>query len=119
MIFVIFEALASESEPPKTVKSCLAVVPDEFIQLLERTFIEKQIDALARAELARFVLAFAALGSAAFFGFRVALAKLVERVVALQILGRFCHVFGLRRPATDVSIRLYTRAVFSVSCVEF
>ena len=55
----------------------LAVVPDEFVQLLERAFIEQQIDALARAELARFVFAFAALRSAAFFGFRVSLAKLV------------------------------------------
>ena len=47
-----------------------AAVADKFVELFEGAFIEQQMDALARGQLAGFVLAFAALRAAAGFGFR-------------------------------------------------
>ena len=42
-----------------------AAVADEFVELFEGVFIEEKIDALARRQLAGFVLALAAFGAAA------------------------------------------------------
>ena len=47
----------------------VGVVADEFVELLEGAFVEQQVDAFAGAELAFLVLALAALGAAAGFGF--------------------------------------------------
>ena len=47
-------------------------VGDELVDLLEGAFVEQQVDALARGELAGFGLARAALGAAALFGEGVA-----------------------------------------------
>ncbi len=98
MIFTILLALASESDPPNTVKSCAktndepsldasvasdeavaekfllvhaeigAAMGDEFVRLFESAFVEKKLDALARRHLAFFVLAFPAIGSATGLG---------------------------------------------------
>ena len=46
-----------------------AVVADKFIQLLEGTFIEEQINAFASGEFAGFMLALAAFRASACFGF--------------------------------------------------
>ena len=71
------------------------LVADELVEFLEGAFVEQQVDALARAELAFLVLALAALRAAAGFGFGVALAELFEPAVAFRILGRFLHqVYG-------------------------
>jgi hypothetical protein len=43
-------------------------VGDELVELLERAFIEKQLDSLASGKLTFFVLTLAALGSATGFG---------------------------------------------------
>ena len=108
MIFTIFAALASESDPPNTVKSCAntkhqpavdppvagdeavavelllghaevaAAVRDQLVGFLEGAFIEQELDALARRHLAFFVLLLAALLAAAFFGQVVALLQLFQ-----------------------------------------
>ena len=62
---------------------------DEFVELLEGAFIEQQVHPLARAELAFFVLAFAAFWAAAFFGFGVAAAKLFEAVEMFAVFDWF------------------------------
>ncbi len=49
----------------------LHAMANEFVELLERAFIEQQVNSFARGELARLVLAFAAFGAAAGFRFRV------------------------------------------------
>ena len=86
MILTIFAALASESEPPKTVKSCAktkttrpcdaavagdeavagdalrvhakigGAVGDELVGLFEGALVEQEVDALARGELAGLAL---------------------------------------------------------------
>jgi len=57
----------------------------KFIEFFESTFVEKQINAFTSAELALFVLAFAALRAAARFGFRVSFAELFEAIVVLAV----------------------------------
>ena len=87
MILTILAALVSDSDPPKTVKSCAnayaepsvdaavpahdavaghdlighaevaAAVGDELVDFLERAGVEQQVDALARGKLARLALA--------------------------------------------------------------
>ena len=104
----ILPALASESEPPKTVKSCaktkdqaafdaavagdeavavklllghaevVAAVRDQLVGLLEGAFVEQELDALARRHLAFLVLLLAALFPAAFFGQVIALLEFLE-----------------------------------------
>jgi hypothetical protein len=76
MIFTILPALASESDPPKTVKSC--AMGNQLVGLLEGTLVEQELNALPRRHLAAFVLLLAALGSAAFFGQVVALFELFK-----------------------------------------
>ena len=49
-----------------------ATVADEFVELFEGVFVEEEVDAFARGELAGFVFAFAAFGAASGFGERVA-----------------------------------------------
>jgi hypothetical protein len=56
------------------------VVLDQLVHLVERAFVEQKIDALAGGELAFFVLAFAALGTSALFGGRVAAAELFQTI---------------------------------------
>ena len=56
----------------------IAAVRDEFVELLERAFIEQQRDALARRELSGLVLALAAFRAAAGFRFGAAAAQFVE-----------------------------------------
>ena len=51
----------------------VAVVRDQFVGLFEGAFVQQEFDALARRHFAFFVLALAALGSAAIFGELVAL----------------------------------------------
>ena len=63
----------------------VGVVAHEFVQLLERAFIEQQSDAFARAELALLVLAVAALGATAGFGLGIELAELLQAVVMLAM----------------------------------
>ncbi len=90
--------MVSDSEPPKTVKSCAkantwrpstrpwpaddavagddllvhpeveAAVRDELVELLERAGIEQEVDALARGQLAGLVLAAQPLLAAALLG---------------------------------------------------
>ena len=116
MIFTILSALVSESDPPRTVKSCAkhedqpafdaavagdeavaedllvrhaevgAAMGDELVGLFEGAFIEQELDALARRHLALFVLAFAALGAAS--GFRKFVAPLQLRQLLLKVHGR-------------------------------
>jgi hypothetical protein len=59
------------------------MVADEFVELFEGAFVEEELDALAGAEFSFFVLALAAFGAAASFGFRGALAKLFETIAIL------------------------------------
>ncbi len=66
-----------------------AMVPHKFVELLEGAFIEQQVHPLPRAELAFFVLAFAAFSAAAFFGFGVAAAKLFEAVEMFAVFDWF------------------------------
>ena len=61
---------------PKSV----AAVADQLVHLLERAFVEQQVDALARRELAFFVLPLHALLAAARFGIGVAAAHFGESV---------------------------------------
>jgi hypothetical protein len=65
------------------------VVAHKFIEFLEGTLIEQQVHPLPRAELAFFVLAFAAFWAAAFFGFGVAAAKLFEAVEMFAVFDWF------------------------------
>jgi len=53
----------------------IATMGNEFIELLKRAFVEQQFDALARRELAGFVLAFAAIRAATRFRFGIAAAQ--------------------------------------------
>jgi hypothetical protein len=46
----------------------LAAVGDELVELLERGFIEEELDPLAGGKLAFFMLPFAAVGAATGFG---------------------------------------------------
>jgi hypothetical protein len=62
-------------------------VADKFVEFFEGAFVQKQIDAFAGAELALFVLAFAALRAAARFGFRVSFAEFFEAIVMLARRG--------------------------------
>ena len=64
-----------------------AAVADELIKLLERAFIQQQVDALARSELPGLVLALAALGTAPGFRFGGAAPQLFETVVLLAVDG--------------------------------
>jgi len=64
-----------------------AAMADEFVELLEGALVEEQVDALARAEFSLLVLAFAAFGAAARFGFGAQLAKLFEAVGPLAERG--------------------------------
>ena len=98
MILTIFAALVSDSDPPKTVKSCAkantcrpstrpwpattpspgtiwslhaevaAAMGDELVDLLERAGIEQQLDPLARGQLAGRVLPLEPIGAAAELG---------------------------------------------------
>ena len=61
----------------------MGLMANKLVELFERAFVEQQVDAFARAELALLVLAFAALCSAALFGFGVELAQLLDAVVTL------------------------------------
>src|SRR4029077_11691337 len=63
-----------------------AMVANKFVELLEGPFIEQQINPLASAELALFVLPFAALGAAAFFSLSVPLAHLFEPIVMFSVI---------------------------------
>jgi hypothetical protein len=65
------------------------MVPHEFVELLEGAFIEQQVHALARAELAFLVLALAAFCAAASFGFGVAAAKLFKAVEMFAVFDWF------------------------------
>ena len=117
MIFTIFAALVSESDPPKTVKSCanaktwrpsieavagddavsrrdllrhaevVAAVCDELVDLLERARIEQQIDSLAGGELAGGVLALQAVGASA------------QRCAPLQIIERLAWIHWSSQPS--------------------
>jgi hypothetical protein len=57
------------------------VMADEFVELFEGAFVEQQVNSFARGEFSLLVLAFAALCSAARFGFGVQLAQLFQAVV--------------------------------------
>src|SRR6185437_3928528 len=57
-----------------------AMVLDEFVELLERIFIEEQLDALACVELSFFVLTFAPFCAAACFGLGATVREFVERI---------------------------------------
>ena len=57
---------------------------DEFVELFKRAFVEEQVDALARRQLAGLVFALAALGTASGFGFRVQAAQFRGRVSSLR-----------------------------------
>ena len=102
MILTIFPAFVSESDPPKTVKSCannihqpafdaavagdkavavrlllghaevVAVVRDQLVGLFEGAFVEQELDALPRRHFAFFVLPLAALRASTLFGKLVA-----------------------------------------------
>ena len=63
------------------------LVADEFVELFEGSFVEKQVHAFAGAELALFVLALATFGAAAGFGFGVELAELFEAIVMFTMGG--------------------------------
>ena len=65
----------------------VGVVADEFVELFEGAFVEQQVHAFAGAELALFVLALAAFGAAAGFGFGVELAELLEAIVVFAMGG--------------------------------
>ena len=64
-----------------------AAVADQFVELLEGAFVQQQVDALSRGELAGLMLAFAALETASGFGFRVQAAHLLRAVVTPRSLG--------------------------------
>ena len=57
------------------------MVTDEFVQFLERSFIEQQIDSFARREFSGFVFAFAPLRASAGFGFIAATEQLCNPVL--------------------------------------
>src|SRR4029077_20180644 len=63
-----------------------AMVANKFVELLEGPFIEQQINPLASAELALFVLPLAALGAAALFSLSVPLAQLFEPIVMFSVI---------------------------------
>ena len=65
----------------------MRLVADEFVELFEASFVEKQVHAFAGAELALFVLALATFGAAAGFGFGVELAELFEAIVVFTMGG--------------------------------
>jgi hypothetical protein len=71
----------------------VGVVADEFIEFFEGAFVEQQVNAFSRAELALLVFALAALGTATGFGFAVEFAKFVETIVVLAV-GGGCHGRG-------------------------
>ncbi len=79
-----------------------AAVGDELVELFEAAFIEEQVDALARGELSGFVLAFAALRTAAGFGLGRAAAQLIERAGMLRfsLLGVSGHSVAFLRCCT-------------------
>ena len=60
-----------------------AAVTDKFVQLLERAFVQQEVNALARREFTGFVFALAALGPAARFSFLGNTAKLFHAVAML------------------------------------
>ena len=110
MILQIFCALASDSDPPSTVKSwaktydqaavdaaragdeAIAIhhllvhaeiagaMTNQLVHLFERAFVEQQIDTLARRELAFLVLPLHAPRTAAGFGIGAATAHLRETI---------------------------------------
>ena len=57
-----------------------AAVRDQFVQLLERILVKQQLDALARRQLAFFVLALLACVAAALFGSRMPPPQFIEPV---------------------------------------
>ncbi len=65
-----------------------AAVPDELVQLLEGAFIEQEVDALARSELAGLALSLAALRPAASFSFRGKATQLFEPAMVFSF---GCH----------------------------
>ena len=65
------------------------MMPHKFVELLEGAFVEQQVDSLPRAELSFLVLAFAALGAAAVFGFGVATAELLDAVEMFAVFDWF------------------------------
>src|SRR5580704_757200 len=71
----------------------MGLMANKLVELFERAFVEQQVDAFACAELALLVLAFAALCSAALFGFSVELAQLLDAVVtlAVRVFPRHCQ----------------------------
>ena len=115
MILQIFAAKVSESEPPKTVKSCaktktgrpsarpcpvttpspgircgshsevVAAVDDESVELLEGTRIQEMLDALPRRELPRLVLFRDSLLAAADARLRVPAVEIVESVLRRHV----------------------------------
>ncbi len=115
MILMIFPAFDSESEPAENGEvlsedvdqaaidaseagdeavarrtlgfhaEIVGAVANKFVELFEGAFIEQQIDTFAGTELALFVLALAALGATAGFGFGIQLTKLFKSVVMLAV----------------------------------
>ena len=140
MILQIFRAYASESEPPKTVKSCAntntgrpwmrpepvttpspgircsampkscALVHDELVELGERAGVEEELEPLARRLLARLVLAANALLAAAQLGLGVAAAQLFEALLA-----------GTSSASLEVSYRnrLHRKSMYSLTFWRF
>ena len=132
MIFTIFAALVSDSEPPKTVKSCAkaktgrpstrpwpattpspgiellvhaevaAAVGDELVELLERAGIEQQLDPLARGQLAGVVLALEALLAAAELGAPLEVGEMSDRIHVMSI-GSELTAASPSRPAPSPS----------------
>jgi len=57
---------------------------DQLVEFFERTGVEKEFDALASRQLAFAMLAFAALGAAAFIGRGVAATHFLEAIHELK-----------------------------------
>ena len=119
MILTILAAFASDSEPPKTVKSCAktkttrpcmrpwpvmnpspgtrcSAMPKSVARWVTNLSVSsnvpsssRQIDALASGELARFPLALAAVGASAFFGYGVTGGEFGQA----KLVDRGCSIF--------------------------
>jgi hypothetical protein len=59
-------------------------MPDKFVEFFKRSFVEKQLDALAGGELAFLVLPLAAFSTAADFRFCIVAAQFFKAIVVLS-----------------------------------
>ena len=74
----------------------VGLMPDKLVKLFKGAFVEQQVDAFASAELALSVLAFAALCSAAGFGFGVELTQLFQAVAMFWVRVFCAHNYRVR-----------------------